>query len=150
MWLPLQVTDAHFVIGVNAKDGVIFFLDREAPASAAAKLWSLSLPPPANQLPAIRSSSDIAWALWVRHMTEQKSSIKDIKKFMSLTIVNEETEDIMKQAIGEWEPPAGQPKISDFQSWPGTTFDTTTIQGAALLGKTQPSGYFLSSLLHSS
>jgi hypothetical protein len=56
------VTGAYSKIGINAKDGVIYFLQRKSPDKAAQDLWHVVEPVDA-ELPKLRASSDIAWGL---------------------------------------------------------------------------------------
>lgn len=54
--------------------------------------------------------------------------------FMSVNIVNEDAEEIIKRALEKVD-------IDEVQGWPGTDFDMTTDSGKALLGKYQLRGY---------
>jgi hypothetical protein len=60
-----QVTGAFQSIGVNEQAGFIFRINRAFPEHEAYDLWSIpdDQPIPADQLPELCASSDIAWAL---------------------------------------------------------------------------------------
>lgn len=124
-----QVTDAEFTIGVNAQDGIIFFINLVSPVQGAKKLW-YQQDPPKDALPGIRSSSDVAWGLWNRACNALGKDIKNIKKFMSLTITNDETSEVIYEALRRVKPTP----LEDPAQWPGTTWDTTSEEGQALLG----------------
>ncbi|KAF2028243.1 hypothetical protein EK21DRAFT_114017 [Setomelanomma holmii] len=127
-----RVTDAKFAMGVNAKDGVLYFLHRVSPQSTAQKLWGRV--PSSDELPTLRASSDIAWSFWNCHMDQDKKPIKDITKIFSMSVTNVETMGIIRKALSEWEPLPGQHKVVTPRPFLGTTFDTSGIPGAALLG----------------
>ncbi|KAF1915787.1 hypothetical protein BDU57DRAFT_450258 [Ampelomyces quisqualis] len=139
-----RVTNAEFIMGVNAKDGLVYFINLLSPVQGAMQLWN-NPNPSKDDLPAIRSSSDIAWGLWNRAVNGENMNVQKITKFMSLTVTNDETEEIIYEALGRWKPPPGQPRLEDPVAWPGTTFDTTSEEGQALLGSNNgiAVGYFL-------
>jgi hypothetical protein len=80
-------------------------------------------------MPALRSSSDIAWAIWNRASSYYETDLKDIRKVMSLTVVKDETELIAREALRRQ-----SPTIDSVQPWPGTDFLTSTEEGVTLLG----------------
>lgn len=101
-------------------------LDRKAPAHGAEKLCGRK--PKDYKLPQIRSASDITWAFWNR--ATAGVDIKNIKYFFNCLIVNEETQDLIRQAHGKLTPLRSAP-----ETWPGTEFSMDSEQGLALLGE---------------
>ena len=81
-----------------------------SPEQGAADLWNLK-PEQVDKadLPKIRSSSDLAWALWNRVPGEPK-----IKMIMALQVVNTQTADTIipkaLEAVG----------VTELKRWPGT------------------------------
>ncbi|KAH7081274.1 hypothetical protein BKA63DRAFT_599643 [Paraphoma chrysanthemicola] len=67
-------------------DGAIYFIDRDSPAIATKALWIRESRN--DELPALRSISDIAWVLWKRQMREQNWDVKAVKRVFSFTVVN--------------------------------------------------------------
>jgi hypothetical protein len=120
-----RVTNAYHTIGINAQDGVIHFIDRMSPASAAKTLWHLpgSNLPPKDELPALASSSDIAWGLWERMSPGRLSNINYI---FSHKIANEDTRAVITRAT------EGRPILP----WPGEVFEAgMSTEYWALLGR---------------
>ncbi|USP73066.1 uncharacterized protein yc1106_00340 [Curvularia clavata] len=132
-----RVTGGHFTIGVNGKDGYIFFLDRVSTAHSAHSLWGMphNLPVPQDELPALRSSSDIAWGFWNR---VSDHNLGNVNGFMSICIVNEDTADIIDTALE-------RRGYESLPAWPGIRFDSGTEEYNALLGSPNglAAGYFL-------
>ncbi|KAJ4382935.1 Mitochondrial import inner membrane translocase subunit tim8 [Didymella sp. IMI 355093] len=132
-----RVTGAYSRVGINRQDGVIYFLHRRSPEKGAAILWELpedtNLDPSA--LPKLRSSSDLAFGLWNRVAAPNGQKIE---KFLSINIVNEDAEEIIRRALETFD-------VDDVHGWPRTDFDTTTDAGKALLGSPNGLGaaYFL-------
>jgi hypothetical protein len=131
------VTGAYSTIGVNPVDGVIFLrqyyqlvtlsqtatdmsthtVNQKSPVAGAWELWGRQ--PLTSELPALRSSSDIIWSFWNRGAA---GNLHNINKIMSLDMMNDDTLTIANRAINNWVPPEGQPKVTQVQPWPGTTF----------------------------
>lgn len=124
----MQVTGASFTIGVNAQSGLVYFISRHNPALAAMRQWRLDAPPPKEQLPALRSSSDIAWGFWNRLSA---ANLGNIHKFLSMHIVNRETQSIILRAIAS----TGATSLNDVPVWPGISFNAQYEQFFALLGR---------------
>ena len=118
------MTGAYSRVGINRHDGFVYFLHRRSPEKGAEILWDESTPDPAA-LPKLRSSSDLAFGLWNRVPAPNGQKIE---KFMSVNIVNEDAEEIIKRALENID-------VDEVQEWPGTDFDMTTDSGKALLGK---------------
>ena len=100
-------------------------MDRDSPQSAGKNRQ------PAVQgdgLPAIRSSSDIAWLLW-KELAGDAGNVKGLNYFLSLCITNWETQDIISRAIR-----SAIPDAQGFPAWGGYDFDTNTPEGQAILG----------------
>lgn len=55
----LQVTQAYTKVGINPVSGLVYFLHRQSPEDAATEHWGRK--PTGEELPALRSSSDITW-----------------------------------------------------------------------------------------
>jgi hypothetical protein len=119
-----QVTGAYSRIGINRNDGIVYFLHRLSPEKSAEILWNNPTPDPAA-LPEIRSSSDLVFGLWNRVAAPNGNKIE---KFISMNVINEEAEEIIKFALETVH-------IDDVQPWPGTDFDMTGDAGKALLGE---------------
>jgi hypothetical protein len=101
-------------MAVNSVSGIVMFLHRKSPEVSAKELWKVDSPPP-EQLPLLRSSSDIAWALWNR---VAGPNVRNIKYFMALTVVNVQTKTIVvPRALKAMGVADGVPK-----NWPGTGF----------------------------
>jgi hypothetical protein len=131
-----------FSIGVNAEDGIIYFIHRESPGTRAESYWSYK--PHKDELPALRLSSDVAWAIWNREVNRKRKNLNGITKFMSMTVLNDDTEEIIAQAIGQWKGLDGA-TITAAPKWPGVDFSTASQEGLALLGELKPT-YCSSSL----
>jgi hypothetical protein len=119
-----RVTAAHHVIGINAQDGVIHFINRVSAASSAKTLWGLGGrdQPPKDELPALASSSDIAWGLWERMSPGRLSNINYV---FSHAVANGFTRAIVTRAT------EGRP----LRTWPGEVFESGTEEYWALLGR---------------
>jgi hypothetical protein len=110
-------------------------MDIFSPAKAAKSLWRRT--PNAEELPHIRSFSDITWAFWNRAAA---GNIQNIKYFFVTTIINTETNRHIRKALKTLTPPKTEADL-----WPGTDFDMETDAGKALLGSPVGRwvGYFL-------
>lgn len=116
----------YYCIGINPVGGAILALNRKAPAHGAKQLWGRD--PKENELPHIRSASDVTWAFWNR--ATAGGDIKNIKYFFNCLIVNAEMQDLIRQAHEKLTPPKSAPG-----TWPGTEFSMDSEQGLALLGE---------------
>lgn len=123
-----QATGGHFTISVNGKDGYIFFTNRVSTAHSARTLWNIPqyAPVPQDELPALRSSSDLAWGFWNR---VSGHNLGNVNGFMSITVVNEDTGYIIDLAVE-------RRGYDSLPVWPGIRFDPGTEEYNALLGKT--------------
>ncbi|KAF1363730.1 hypothetical protein EJ07DRAFT_102527 [Lizonia empirigonia] len=131
-------TGAYAIVGINAKDGIIFLLNRSSPEKAAANTWAPD-PVTPQALPKLRSSSDLVYGLWHRETTEMNR--RDIKMFMAVTIVNTESIVIISRALKLADPESAL----DVPMWPGKTFTMGYIFSLTLLGSPNglAVGYFL-------
>lgn len=118
---------------MNAKDGVIYFLNVRSALEGAKSSWK-DENPPLDELPALRSISDMAWGAWHR-MHPDGQGLNRINKFFVDSIVNPTTNALIKFAVNTYELPYYEPRPSSLPKWPGLTFSMDTDQGAALLGK---------------
>jgi hypothetical protein len=102
-------------IGINRNDGVVYFLHRNSPEEAAGALWGIPREEiNKDDLPAIRSSSDLAWGLWNRI----PGDLQKIKMIMSMSIANDDINDVIfpraMAAMGL--------EDEDLPQWPGIDF----------------------------
>jgi hypothetical protein len=126
------MTGAHHTIGINPDSGIVYFLNLRSAQKAAQMHWGIDNPP-SDQLPALRSTSDIAWGFYNR---ANWGRLPNIRAFMSMMIVNTDTLRIIKRVLAMYNDslPAEMQRINGVQPWPGTTFDVNDIKGQALLG----------------
>lgn len=131
-----RVTNAEHTIGVNAEAGAVYAMQLSSAAKAARRLWKRA--PLAEELPAIRSVSDIAWAFWSR--AHGGIGLENINYLFVVMIVNKETNQHVKRALGTLSPPR-----EEADGWPGHDFTMDTDSGKALLGSPvgRWAGYFL-------
>ncbi|USP75837.1 hypothetical protein yc1106_03111 [Curvularia clavata] len=131
-----RVTNAEHTIGVNAEAGAVYAIQLSSAAKAARRLWKRA--PLTEELPAIRSLSDIAWAFWNRAHAGQ--GLQNVKYLFVTMIINKETNQHVKRALGTLSPPKYEP-----DGWPGHDFNMDTDAGRALLGSPvgRWAGYFL-------
>jgi hypothetical protein len=132
-----RVTNAEHTIGVNAEAGAVFAIQLSSAAKAARRLWKRV--PLADELPAIRSVSDIAWAFWNRVHGDAETLRNTRYLFVTMNI-NKETNQHVQRALSTLDPPKG-----DVEVWPGHEFSMETDAGKALLGSPvgRWAGYFL-------
>lgn len=132
-----RVTGAEHTIGVNAEAGVVYAINLSSAAKAARRLWKRAAL--TDELPAIRSVSDIAWAFWNRVHSDVES-LQNIRYLFATMIINKETNQHITRALGTLNPPK-----EDVEVWPGHDFDMETDAGKALLGSPvgRWAGYFL-------
>ncbi|CAI9635688.1 unnamed protein product [Alternaria burnsii] len=132
-----RVTGAEHTIGVNAEAGVVYAINLSSAAKAARRLWKRAAL--TDELPAIRSVSDIAWAFWNRVHSDVES-LQNIRYLFVTMIINKETNQHITRALGTLNPPK-----EDVEVWPGHDFDMETDAGKALLGSPvgRWAGYFL-------
>ncbi|KAJ4993440.1 hypothetical protein SVAN01_00988 [Stagonosporopsis vannaccii] len=142
-----RITDAFSKNGINAKNGLIAFIHRTSPKYAAKETWNRESIADAD-LPKLRATSDLAWGMWHRETTEENR--KNIKCFLSTSIINEQTQIIVSRALNLENPEDG----SGTPRWPGKDFEfhnpddvsgEMTEAAYALLGSNNgmAAGYFL-------
>jgi len=131
-----RVTNAEHTIGANAESGAVYAMQISSAAKAARRLWKRA--PLTEELPAIRSVSDIAWAFWNR--VHQGEGLDNIKYLFVMMIINKETNQHVKRALGTL-----SPQKEEAVGWPGNDFSMDTDEGKALLGSPvgRWAGYFL-------
>lgn len=118
------MTGAYSRVGINRQDGIVYFLHRRSPEKGAEILWGDTPKPDPAALPKLRSSSDLAFGLWNRVPAPDGQKIE---MFMSVNIVNEDAEEIIKRALDTID-------ADEVRGWPGVDFDMATDAGKALLG----------------
>ncbi|EDU42578.1 hypothetical protein PtrSN002B_005289 [Pyrenophora tritici-repentis] len=124
-----KATGAQYDMGVNARSGIIYFIERKSPANAAMRSWGVPSVRP-DQLPKLRASSDIAWGIWRR----RSDNLANINYFFSISVVNTDSSMIIARAAQD----LGYNHIPE---WPGLSFQPGDGDRAftALLG----AGWFL-------
>jgi hypothetical protein len=125
---------------LNRQQGIIYFSSRTSPENGAKNLWQVDTVNP-EDLPALRSSSDIAWGFWNR-----LQGLTAVKYFMSMTVVNGETRKMMRLAHEYYTPPKDTQKPGKWcPRWPGITWASDTEEYRAVLGSPNVNGaaYFL-------
>ncbi|OAL46986.1 hypothetical protein IQ07DRAFT_634568 [Pyrenochaeta sp. DS3sAY3a] len=146
-----RVTGGHAKIGINRRSGIVHYIDRYSAESAAAHTWGVPAEyVQSEDLPKLRSSSDLAWALWNRHRDSSSSrdpGIKAINNFIAWHIVNTDTADVIVRRIltrrgalyGMPDPWPGHDVIA------GSDDDQEAEDAAALIGSPNGIGpaYFL-------
>ena len=114
-------------------------MDNLSPASAIQK--NKQRAPLPNELPELRSLSDLVWAGWYRGSAPDSSNnanVGNVKYLISLAITNAESLSIISRALKA----RGKTAVS---GWPGDTFQMDTKEGQALLGSPNGRrwGYFV-------
>jgi hypothetical protein len=122
-------------IALNADAGIIYFIDRISPEAAGEDSWGRK--PESSELPRLRASSDLTWALWNR--VAGPTRLQNIKYFMATTVVNPDSKRILiPRALKAMGVASGSPR-----EWPGTVFNVNDPDKAkreaaeALIGKTK-------------
>ncbi|PSN67639.1 hypothetical protein BS50DRAFT_664959 [Corynespora cassiicola Philippines] len=118
-------TGGYFILAVDPK-GAIYAISRMSPESVAKNYKR-------EDLPKLRSSSDIMWGAW----QGAGSGNKDIKYFFALYVVNQDTRGIILRALGN--------RKKTLALWPGIDFDMESDEGKALMGS--PNGIGIGYLL---
>ncbi|KAH5436206.1 hypothetical protein HBI47_071090 [Parastagonospora nodorum] len=131
----MRVVDAAHAVGVNGIGGAVIAMGIVSPAKAAAGLWCRDRKP--EELPHIRSFSDISWAFWNRAAAV---NIQGIHYLMATMVINRETNQRIRKALSELTPPE-----EDAKGWQGHEFGMDSDAGKALLGAPvgRWAGYFL-------
>jgi hypothetical protein len=96
-------------------------------AHSARRLWRTT--PTPDQLPHLRSVSDIAWAFWRRATSPTTHSVANIKYLFVTVVMNDETARLIETAHAGLTPPR-----SGLGVWPGIEFGMDGDAGAAILG----------------
>jgi hypothetical protein len=104
-------------------------------AHSARRLWRTT--PTPDQLPHLRSISDIAWAFWRRATSPATHSVADIRYLFVTVVMNDETARLIETAHAGLTPPRSGPGV-----WPGTEFGMDGDAGAAILGLFVPFSVF--------
>lgn len=127
------MTGAFFTIGINPNSGVIFFLNVRSAQKAAADVWQ-NPNPPKDELPALRTTSDMAWGF---HNRVNFGNLGNVRALMSCMITNGETDQIIEQVLEKYNANLrpGQSMVWGVPPWPGLTFSTNDEEGQALLGE---------------
>ncbi|KAG9193459.1 hypothetical protein G6011_03494 [Alternaria panax] len=131
-----RVTGAYASIVVNPDVGYILFLRRGSAEHEARSLWNIRDQDsvPRDELPALRASSDIAWAFWKR----TTDTLGKINFFVSMSITNGDTEKVIDRVL------EGK-TMTVVPVWPGIFVGVTSEDYLALMGtpNARGVGYFL-------
>ncbi|KAJ8117173.1 hypothetical protein OPT61_g1559 [Boeremia exigua] len=132
-----RYTGAWYNFALNEINGLIIATDRISPQEAGS---TLSPPIQGSDLPLVRAFSDMAWMSWEALSDETKTDMKNIRYFMTISIVNTLTQRILSRCIRDVLPGAW-----GFPAWPGFEFESSSTQGQAILGtpNAQAFSYFL-------
>ncbi|KAF3053165.1 hypothetical protein E8E11_011261 [Didymella keratinophila] len=132
-----RYTGAWYKFAMDEVNGPIIAMDRTSPQDIGGKKIPAIV---GDDLPLIRAFSDFAWISWAGLAEAVGSDVKNIHYFMSLSITNELTQGILSRCVREILPGSW-----GFPDWPGFEFDTSTLQGQAILGtpNAQAFSYFL-------
>ncbi|KAH6868681.1 hypothetical protein BKA58DRAFT_387399 [Alternaria rosae] len=111
--------------------------NRQSPASTAQALWGLSNPPPNDELPALKSSSDIMWSMW---NLANPNNVGGIKYVLSTPVTNNKTVAIIEKILQD-----NCLDLNELMVWSGCEFASDESEYFALLGSPngQAIGYFL-------
>lgn len=119
-----RATGASYSFTVNPEEGIIIGLNRESPRWASKERQ----PPVEEKLqPRLNQFSDVAWISWKTMNTgtefTSKPDVEGLKYFMSVSITNAETAQIINRALeaNKWE----------LSEWPGHTFERGWPEGMA-------------------
>ncbi|PVI02094.1 hypothetical protein DM02DRAFT_486054, partial [Periconia macrospinosa] len=124
-------TGGRCQIAVNHADGAVIAQGRLSPAHAAERNWHRK--PSVEELPALRTMSDILWGAWSR----DNNNVKNIKYLWAQGVSNDGTKAIIATALKKMN--------KKLETWPGTAFNMTSEEGKALLGS--PNGVPFASFL---
>lgn len=122
-----RATGASYSFTVNPDEGMIIALSRESPRWAAKER---NPPVPDNFLPKLNQFSDVAWTTWKamhKRPWSSETRLNHLKYFMSVGIINKETQQILKRAhdANNWQ----------IEEWPGHTFERIWPETKAILGE---------------
>lgn len=133
-------TGARVKFGVQDKAGAIFVSLAVSPSHAYRELHGRDISP--NELPSLRSLSDLLWAGWTSGSSPMarpgNPNIANLRFIFMVDIINGETLSVMKRAMAN----RGKDQVP---VWPGVDFSPAETDGAALLGTPngKPAGYLL-------
>jgi len=91
------------------------------PLHAARQQWGRQ--PSDDELPRLRKLSDVFWGYWIR----DNPNVSNLRYLWMMDVENVDTQKIVTQALHN----VGK----EIEKWPGVTFDMTTDEGKAILGK---------------
>ena len=120
-----RVTGAVYTYGFSTVDGVIINLNIKSPAHAAR---ARNPPVPDWQLPAMRSLSDIQYAIWAEAASAQ-GRINSLEWYFVASILNEQTRQLIRGALQN----SGFAQEPPLTPWPGLWISGNTQPGLALL-----------------
>ena len=84
--------------------------------------WGRAADP--TELPVLRYCSDIYWAHWIR----DNPNIRNLRVYGAQNVVNDDT---VLMTVGAMK----ITELHDLSPWPGTSFDASSPEGKALIGK---------------
>lgn len=99
-------------------------MNLESPGAAVVYPENWGRKSEAGELPDIRFCSDIYWGYWSR----DNLNVKNLRVYGAHNVVNDATSLLVSRAFKN-------KKIEKLTPWPGSSFDVTTEEGQALIGK---------------
>lgn len=122
-----RYTGAQYIYGFSTVDGTIVNLNIRSPAHAARQR---NPPVPDWQMPALRSLSDIQYAIWAAEFTTV-NGINSLEWYFIASILNEETRQLIRGALIQ----AGHNgQELPLTPWPGLWVPGNSLTGLTLLG----------------
>ncbi|KAF1933176.1 uncharacterized protein M421DRAFT_415538 [Didymella exigua CBS 183.55] len=123
----LRSTGAIYQFAMNEKDGVLVLAKRYSPAHQA----NYRIPPvPADQLPALRSSSDIAWLAW-KPLHDKGIKLNHI---VTWSIANGGSSRLIAAALDAVADETQTSLDTDLKPYPWKEFDVERLSGSLILG----------------
>ncbi|KAF2713382.1 hypothetical protein K504DRAFT_136464 [Pleomassaria siparia CBS 279.74] len=130
-----KMTRALCQMMVDHEGGAIYTSYRVAAYNAAKRMWRPRVAdPPKDQLPKLRSMSDLMYAGWIWDDGVPAAKWKEIKYLFSNQITNADTNEVIMRVLKS-------KGMKDLPQWPGVTFPITDVEGQALLGTPNAVGY---------
>lgn len=110
----------------------MLFIDVLSASQSAVEEWGVEKAP-IDELPALRTISDLSWGFW--YDAHHGSNLGHITKFIVPQIINDITTLLVEGVLASYHVPDGEQRVTELPKWPGITFDIGTEEGKALLGE---------------